>query len=261
MTSVIQTHTHDPDLTDAASAQSRPTLPPDKTPFLRGARKWRNRVIVLIMVAVAGLGAYQIVQHQGARNAKLDLADVQLTSQPIPVESPQSGLVTWVAVHAGDKVASGQQLGSIAVTTTNATGHAVISQHLLVAPRSGYVVDDPLTVGATLQPGGSFVDLYDPADLRLVTSVPVSYLPRISAGMTAKLTAPGVPGVVTAVLQRVVPRVGTSEQDVPGGDLRLVFIAKDDAQVARLLPGLRFHGAIDTRTGSGHDTRAQFVNP
>jgi multidrug resistance efflux pump len=260
MTSVIDTTNPDPD-----TAHPRPEAPdttgtpPTKTRFLRSARKWRSRAIVLLMVAAVGFGAYQLVQYQSARSANLALSDVELTAQPIPVQASQSGVVTSVSVHAGDRVKSGQLLGATEVTTTNATGHAVITQQLLLAPRAGYVVNDPLTVGSTLQSGASFVEIYDPADLQLVTSVPLSYLPRVSAGMTAKLTAPGVSGEVTAVLQRAVPRVGTSEQDVPKGDLRLIFIATDDARVARLVPGLRFHGTIDTHSGTGHGSPAQFV--
>ena len=245
-------------------ADAAPDSPPPsagKNSFFRGARKWRNRAIVLVMIAAAAFGAVQLINYQSARSAKLALGDVLLTSQPIPVEASQPGLVTSVSVHAGDLVRDGQPLGTMDVTTTNAKGHAVTDQQLLRAPRDGVVVDDPLTVGSTLQPGASFVQIYDPADLRLVTSVPLSYLPRISVGMTAELTAPGVPGVVTAVLQRAVPRVGTSDQDVPKGSLQLVFIASNDAQVAKLIPGLRFHGTIDTGTGSGHGSHAQYVDP
>jgi biotin carboxyl carrier protein len=262
MTSVIDTPYRDSDAArpvSEASGTAGRAAPPAKTGFRRGARKWRDRAVVLLMVAAAGFGAYQLVQYHSARSANLSLTDVELTAQPIPVQVSQSGVVSRVSVHAGDRVRSGETLGATTVTTTDATGHAVITQQLLRAPRAGYVVSDPLTVGSTLQLGADFVDIYDPADLKLVTSVPLSYLPRISAGMTAKLTAPGVSGVVTAVLQRAVPRVGTSEQDVPKGDLRLIFIARDDAQVERLVPGLRFHGSIDTHSGTGHGAPAQFV--
>jgi multidrug resistance efflux pump len=265
MTSVIDTAYPDSDTARPVSeapgtiSTSRRAAPPAKTGFWRGARKWRNRSVVVLMVAAAGLGAYQLVQYQSARSANLALADVELTAQPIPVQASQTGVVSRVSVHAGDRVKSGETLGATTVTTTNATGDAVITQQVLRAPRTGYVVSDPLTVGSTLQLGADFVDIYDPADLQLVTSVPLSYLPRVSAGMTAKLTAPGVSGVVTAVLQRAVPRVGTSEQDVPKGELRLIFIARDDAQIERLVPGLRFHGTIDTRSGTGHGAPAQFV--
>jgi multidrug resistance efflux pump len=261
------TDTRRPDLAASADPITQPTTtdhgpppqPVETRPSSGGLRRWRNRAIVLLMVAAACLGAVQLTRSHVAASAKLNLGDVVLTSQPILVESAQSGFVTSVAVQAGDRVANGQRLGTIDVTTTDAQGHPVINHTVLRAPRAGVVVDDPVTVGSALQPGVEFVKIYDPADLRLVTTVPLSYLSRIRAGMSAELTAPGVSGEVTAVLQRAVPRVGTSDPDVPKGDLQLVFVAKDAAQVARLIPGLRFHGAIDTKTGSGQATPAQYV--
>jgi multidrug resistance efflux pump len=157
-------------------------------------------------------------------------------------------------------VAEGQRLGVIKVTTTDAEGDPVTHRVVLRSPRAGVVVDDPVAEGSTLQPGVGFAELYDPADLRLVTTVPLAYLTRISAGMSAELTTPGVPGEVTAVLQRAVPQVGTSDQNVPKGDLQLVFAAKHAAQVAKLIPGLRFEGTIDTRTGNGDAKPAGYVS-
>jgi hypothetical protein len=158
-------------------------------------------------------------------------------------------LVTAVSVTAGESVVTGQRVGVIRVTTTNSSGHAVLSQRVLRAPRAGVVVDDPLTIGSTLQPGIGFVVLYDPADLTLVTDVPLSYLPAVAPGMTAKLHANGVPGTVDAVLDRAVPRVGASQDDVAPDHLELIFRPQNAAQVSRLIPGLRFTGSIDTRSG------------
>jgi hypothetical protein len=146
-------------------------------------------------------------------------------------------------------VVTGQKVGAIRVTTTNSSGHAVLSQRVLRAPRAGVVVDDPLTIGSTLQPGVGFVVLYDPADLKLVTDLPLSYLPEVAPGMTAKLHAKGVPGTVEAVLDRAVPRVGTAQKDVAPDHLELIFRPQHAADVSRLIPGLRFTGSIDTRSG------------
>jgi outer membrane PBP1 activator LpoA protein len=95
--------------------------------------------------------------------------------------------------------------------------------------------------------------------LQLVTAVPLSYLSKIRSGMTAELTASGVPGKITATLQRAVPRIGSAAQDVPRNDLQLVFVAAHPSQVAKLIPGLRFSGSIDTHTGTGNSDSAQYV--
>ena len=212
-------------------------------------RKWRNRFVVLVMAAAAAAAGTYLVRAQAVSDAKLNLGELTLTSQPIPIETSMPGLVTAVNVTAGQSVVAGQRVGAIKVTTTNSSGHAVLSQRVLRAPRAGIVVEDPLTIGSTLQPGTGFVVLYDPADLRLVTDLPLSYLPELAPGMTAKLHAKGVPGSVEAVLDRAVPRVGTTQKDVAPDHLELIFRAQNAADVSRLIPGLRFTGSIDTRSG------------
>lgn len=247
---------------EAADADGGIAPPVEPVRPKRGTRlkKWRNRFIVLLMVIAAGAAAMQVVRSQARAASKLDLGELMLTSQPIPVETSLPGLVTAVDVKAGQRVTTGQELGSIRVTTTNSTGHAVLSQRVLKAPRSGVVVDDPMTVGSTLEPGTGFLTLYDPADLTMVTQVPLTYLHEVAPGMIATLTASGVPGSIHAVLQRAVPRIGTNQADVSADHLELVFVAQRPSQVARLIPGLQFTGTIDTSTGRHGTNPVVFVN-
>jgi hypothetical protein len=41
--------------------------------------------------------------------------------------------------------------------------------------------------------------------------------------------------------------------------VQLVLVAKRQASVAKLIPGLRFHGYLDTRTVTGSTNGAQYV--
>ena len=250
------------DETEAGSPTITTEPPVTPTGPTRGNRlkKWRNRLLVLIMVAAAAVAGTAVVRSQASRASQLTLGELMLTSQPIPVETALPGLVTSVYVKAGDRVTTGQRLGAIRVTTTNSTGHAVTSQRTLKAPRSGLVVDDPLTIGSTLEPGTGFVTLYDPADLTLVTQVPLTYLHEVAPGMVATVTASGVPGSIHAVLQRAVPRIGTNQADVSADHLELVFVAQKASDVARLIPGLQFTGTIDTKTGRQGTKPVVFVN-
>lgn len=240
----------------------KPTDPPIAPAAPKGnkLKKWRNRLVVLLMVAAAAVAGTAVVRSQASKASQLNLGELMLTSQPIPVETSLPGLVTAVYVKAGERVTTGESLGSIRVTTTNSTGHAVLSQRTLKAPRSGVVVDDPLTIGSTLEPGTGFVTLYDPADLTLVTQVPLTYLHEVGPGMVATLTASGVPGSIHAVLQRAVPRIGTNQADVSANHLELVFVAQKPSEVARLIPGLQFTGTIDTNTGKQGTKPVVFVN-
>jgi hypothetical protein len=67
--------------------------------------------------------------------------------------------------------------------------------------------------------------------------------------MVATLRAEGLKGTVKAVVQRVVPRVGTNETDVKPDHLRVVLVPRNASDMAGMVPGLQFTGFIDTSTG------------
>jgi hypothetical protein len=119
----------------------------------------------------------------------------------------------------------------------------------LTAPRDGIVVDDPVTVGSTLQPGQPFVELYDPTKLTFNGQVSLVDLPQIGPGMVATLRAVGLKRSVQATVQRVVPRVGNNQVDVSPDHLKVVLLPKNAKDMAGLVPGVRFTGTVDTSTG------------
>jgi hypothetical protein len=224
-------------------------------------RKWWARFLVLVMILAAVWIGSRIIGTQDARDASLDLGTVTLTAPSIPVETSLPGLVTAVDVRAGQRVVRGQRLGQIVVTTTNSEGETVDQAQPLVSPRAGVVVDDPMTVGSTLQPAVAFVELYDPADLRFEAEVPLGFLAQMRPGMRAELTAEGLEAEeIDAVVQRAVPQVGDEGQDEPrAGRLRLVLVPQDRSEVADMIPGLRFTGSVDTRTGPQDGKESVYV--
>lgn len=229
------------------AAETPPAKP--ARPARNNFRKWRARFVVLILLAAAVYAAVWVSQSKMVKAAQIDLGDVTLTSQVVPVETARPGQVVSVDVKAEQKVIAGQQLGTLQVTTTNSEGRPVVSTIVLSAPRTGIVVDDPVTVGSTLQPGQPFVELYDPTQLKFTGQIPLENLSEISPGMTATLKAEGLKGSVKATVQRAVPRVGTSQTDVKSDSLRVVLVPTKPDDVARLVPGLRFTGTVDTSTG------------
>jgi multidrug resistance efflux pump len=229
----------------------------DSTPYLEtrrpprvAGRKWRARLIVLIMVVAVVLVFVKLTADRVTDAARIDLGTVTLTAQPIPVETPRPGQITQVSVRAEQRVVAGARLGVIEVTTTDSDGEPVLRKITLVAPRAGIVVDQPATLGSTLQPGQPFVQLYDPAELTFVTDVPVEYLPELSPGMVARLDAEGLGRTVRAAVQRVVPRVADADgAGAAPGFLRVVLLPESAEEVSDLVPGMRFTGTVDTRTG------------
>jgi multidrug resistance efflux pump len=244
-------------VTPAATGSQEPVIPepgsqrPAPRRDRRGTfRKWRARFIVLILIAAAVYVGLKVNQTKSGEAAQIDLGTVTLTSQAIPVETSRSGLVVSVDVSAAQKVTAGQQVGTLQVTTTNSQGNPVVSTVKLTAPSDGVVVDDPVTVGSTVQPGVPFAELYDPAKFTFAGPVPLDDLPQIGPGMVATLHAEGLKGNIKAVVDRLVPPVGTAKADAKSGHMQVVLVPQNKNDVAGLVPGLRFTGTVDTRTGS-----------
>jgi multidrug resistance efflux pump len=240
----------------AATGSQQPVVPdpgPDRPPPGRDRRatfrRWRARFIVLILIAGAVYLGLRVNEARSGQAAQIDLGTVTLTAQAIPVETSRTGQVVTVDVRAAQRVSAGQQVGALQVTAINSQGNPVTSTVRLTAPTDGVVVDDPVTVGTTVQPGEPFVELYDPAKLIFTGQIPLEDLPQIAPGMVATLAAEGLKGEVKAVIDRLVPPVGTGQANVKSGHMRVVLVPRNKNDVASLVPGLRFTGSVDTRTG------------
>lgn len=245
--------------------EPRAPEPPPGRPRGGGWRKWRARFIVLVLLAAAVLLFLRISSDRESDAARIDLGTVTLTAQPLPVEVAQTGQVIAVSVTAQQRVAAGQRLGTIEVATTDSDGDPKLTRVAVNAPRSGIVIDLPVTVGSSIAPGQPFVELYDPALLRFETHVPLENLPEIAPNMTASLKAEGISRTVHARVQRVVPQVGSLEEiefananpdpdadaDVEADvdEMTLVLVPAGAEEVRGLVPGMRFTGYVDTRTG------------
>jgi multidrug resistance efflux pump len=216
-----------------------------------GLRKWRARLIVLVLLAAAVLLFLRISRDRATDADHIDLGTVTLTAQSIPIEVPQTGLVTAVSVTAQQRVTARQKLGTIEVTSTDAQGDPKITKVNLTAPRAGIVVDLPATVGSTLQPGQPFLQLYDPAQLTFESDVPLEDLSEIAPTMVATLRSESLNHDVRATVQRIVPRVGDADTTTSRNPnaLRVVLVPARTQDVQGLVPGLRFTGYVDTVTG------------
>jgi multidrug resistance efflux pump len=219
------------------------------------AKKWRARLVVLLMIAAAVFGGSKLAQARNVATAQLPLGAVTLTASAIPVESVAPGRVTAVDVQAQQPVSAGQRLGSLLTTTTSSSGAPRQKTVVLTAPSDGIVISDPTPTGTALQSGQPFVEIYDPTQLTFVATVKAQDLTKLSRGMVATLKTDGLAQPVKAVVDRAVPQVVQAGQvgatAAGSGQLQLVLLPKNDADVARLVPGLRFTGTVDTTSASG----------
>ncbi|MET0419958.1 MAG: HlyD family efflux transporter periplasmic adaptor subunit [Actinoplanes sp.] len=242
-------------------AQSTATTPPSSTPAAAATppvapkrrtslRKWWARLFVLLLVAAAVLLYLRISGDRATDATHIGIGRVTLTAQTVPVETALPGQVTAVSVTPQQRVSAGQRLGTVQVTSTDAQGEPVLSTTVLRAPRAGVVIDEPVTVGSTLQPGQPFVRLYDPTRLMFIAEVPIEKLTAVSAGMDVALKAEGIRDTVRATVERIVPHVAdASAEEVAAGSLRTILVPAEGQDTSGLIPGMRFTGVVDILTG------------
>jgi multidrug resistance efflux pump len=240
------------DLLDPKLDTRSPVAVPEPVSRSGSFKKWRARILVVAMVAAAVYGGVRIAGAQSVDATRVGLGPVTLTAQGVPVETVTTGQVTSVLVHAQQQVKAGQKLATLRTSKITAAGETVHGSVDVTAPIPGVVSDAPLPVGTVLQTGAPFVVLYDPADLTLVANLPLSRLSSVSPGMVATLQADGLPRPIFAVVQRVVPHVGNGDPSVPADQVKLVLVPKSQAEVADLVPGLRFAGSLDEVSGTRH---------
>jgi multidrug resistance efflux pump len=247
MTTTAQAvHTGQPIDTDPPPGHPTPPAPPARTPRTGSLRRWRARLLVVLMLAAAGYGGSQLVHARSYAAAQLDLGTVTLTADPIPVQSDQLGMVTRVSVRAHQHVRAGQELGRASSTTVTGAGYPVHRTVVLRAQVDGIVSEDPRPVGSALQPGDAFVEMYQPTRLTLVADVALSDLPKLSPGMRAILHGADLSTPIEAIVGQVVPRVGNDQSDVAPDHIAVQLTPTNRQLVAQLVPGLRFEGTVDT---------------
>jgi multidrug efflux pump subunit AcrA (membrane-fusion protein) len=148
----------------------------------------------------------------------LRLLGKTVATRHVIIRAPTAGRVTGMKLVSGDSVRKGQLVAHVINREIEAAeaGLAVARKidpqdspglsasvgrynHSVgipvVAPEAGIVSQPPVSNGQMVADLDTIVDLIDPANLYIDTSVPVSQLSLIKPGMTATVTTPFRPGV------------------------------------------------------------------
>lgn len=213
-------------------------------------RVLRTSVVVLVLLAGAVAGGTYVVRQRLAEAARIDIGPAVLTADPVPVGSADAGIVTDVFVAEQTQVSAGQDLAQITLPVTGTSPTPPV--RILRAPTAGTVSTVEVRAGSVARAGEPLITLYDQNSMTFEAKVPMKQLRRLRLGMAATITGTGLDRPVTAVLDHVVPRVGT-EPTTTTDRLTVVFVPLpgDVERVSRLIPGLRFNATIDTRTADG----------
>ncbi|MBK5186966.1 MAG: efflux RND transporter periplasmic adaptor subunit [Gemmatimonadaceae bacterium] len=165
---------------------------------------------------------------------RTDALDVQ------KVRAPFAGTLESLAVVIGDRVESGQTLGTLINQTSQAAlsgaqvmlreaktaaersdaaraleiAKANLVQTVLRAPRAGIVISRGASQGDLVSPGDSIISIASANSIVFVAHIPQNDLGRIRAGLRATIDAPGRSAAVDGVVHGFLP-ADTSTMSVP----------------------------------------------
>lgn len=216
----------------------------------RTLRALRTTVVVLALLAAAGIGGTYVVDRRQAAQAFLDVGTAVLTADPVLVGSADAGVVRAVKVTEQDSVTTGAALARVTLTADGTSDEPKVQT--LRAPVAGIVADVNVPVGGVARAGEPVVTLYDPGAMTFQAEVPLEQLRQLRLGMTVYIDGAGLDRRVTTVLDQVVPQV-SSDPTRTSDRLTVVLkpAAAETATVRSLVPGLRFDAVVDTKTATG----------
>ena len=220
----------------------------------RAGRGRRLAAVVVLLVVVAGVvfAGERIAEYRLSAARWLDIGQVRLTADPIPIGTATGGVVAAVDVAPQQRVVSGQPLTDVATSVLGPGGAPVSSSTTLRAPTSGVVVSVDQPAGSVTTNGQPILTMYDPERLNLVGAVSASQLDSIRLGMTAQISGFGLSRPLAARVARVVPAVGP-QPSTSSSSMTLVLTPVDEGSVADLVPGLGFSAKVDSRSGHRND--------
>jgi len=217
---------------------------------LRAAFSW---LVVAALVCGAVYAGLYLVDHRVRQQEDLYIGTATLQVTPVGIPAPGDGQVLRVLVRPSQRVARGAPLAVVRVFGTDANGLPTTSSAGIAAPVTGVVSDIVAPAGSAVQAGGPIVEMYQPRSAAFEATVEPDVLARLSRGMHASLTSPGLPGSIAAVVDRVVPAettaAATDGETQPQTQPTLLLRPVAGAAPRRLVPGLQFDATVDTTSG------------
>lgn len=226
----------DPEETDFVPVQ-RPG-----SPLAARAFSW------LVTALFISLLAWLIVPELQSRIVHRDTIVVRsgvLSAHPVPLAPTRPSVVVALYVDAGDLPDGVLPAGSpiALIEADNPDGRGMVRQQIRVPFDARFASVDTL-VGAVTQPGTPVATVYDPTKMYIIATVRHDLLDLLWRGMAVQLTSELLGHPIKGTVISAVPKLGT-DLDPNSSDMVNIRIRPDTAEVADLVPGIRFDAMID----------------
>lgn len=142
-------------------------------------------LIFLALAAIGGAIAYWIYDNYNYYRTD----DAQISGKIVNVSAPVAGTLTSLNVKLGDKVTTGETLGSITPTTSAiasgpSSGPASID---LTSPMNGTILQVPAVQGQGVAPGLAVLQLTDLSSVNVIAYVDENAINNVSVGQSVDI--------------------------------------------------------------------------
>ena len=170
-------------------------------------------LIVLAVLAIIGGISYYI--YNGYMYYSTD--DAQVNGQIVNVSAPGNGQLATLTVKQGDRVTSGQTIGTVTVAGTGANAQGTTVD--ITSPISGTIVQVPAVQGQAVAAGLTVVQVTDLSNLNVVAYVDENTINNVSNGQQVDVKVDAFNGTTyTGHVQQIVQATAGSFSLLPTQD-------------------------------------------
>lgn len=169
-------------------------------------------LVFVALLAIAGAAGYWVYNSYYFYSTD----DAQINGQILNISSPQAGQLVDMSVKQGDKVTSGETIGTI--STLSQTGQKVTVN--LTSPIDGTIVQESGVIGQSVTPGASLAQVVDLSKLNVVAYVDEGQLNNIKNGQDVDVTVDAYSGdSFTGHIDRIVQATAGQFSLLPSTDV------------------------------------------
>ncbi len=170
-------------------------------------------LIVLAVLAIVGGIGYFIYNSYMYYSTD----DAQVNGQIVNISAPGSGQLTTLSVKQGDKVTSGQTIGTITVAGTGANAQSTSVN--ITSPISGTLLQVPAIQGQGVVAGLTVAQVTDLSNINVIAYVDENTINNVSNGQQVDVTVDAYKGTTyTGHVQQIVQATAGSFSLLPTQD-------------------------------------------
>jgi multidrug resistance efflux pump len=170
--------------------------------FGRVNRRSFRRIVIPVVAVVAVIAVFVAVNAYLNSLWYVSTDNAQVDGTPVQVGSLNAGRVEAINVQVGSVVNKGDVVARVVLPTQ--VGSALVREGIS-APFDGTVIDVPVGVGATVQPGQGIVTMVDPSTLYVNANIDETSVRHVAIGDPVDVHLDALNETVTGSVESITP--------------------------------------------------------